>query len=145
MSYPAVTCHVNDSLSQAAHLMWEHDCGALGVVNDEGVLTSMITDRDICMAAYTQGRCLGDIRVEQAMGHGIVSCVPSDDVASAAATMGATQLRRLAVVDDAQHLVGLISLADIARAAAVGNETKALAAVGRTLAAVTEPRHAASA
>ena len=44
----------NDTHNLAAMKMWDLDCGAIAVVHDEGELVGMITDRDICMAAYTR-------------------------------------------------------------------------------------------
>jgi predicted transcriptional regulator len=61
MHRPVVTCHVNDSLANAARLLWEQDCGALPVVDERGRVVAMITDRDICMVAYTQGLLLWSI------------------------------------------------------------------------------------
>ena len=51
-------------LARAAQLMWDHDFGALPVVDADGRLVGMITDRDICMAAYLRGQPLHDISVE---------------------------------------------------------------------------------
>jgi CBS domain-containing protein len=58
MTMSVYSCHVNDHLGTAAKLMWEHDCGVVPVVNDDGRAIGMLTDRDICMAAFTQGRVL---------------------------------------------------------------------------------------
>jgi CBS domain-containing protein len=51
--------------------MWDHDCGAIAVVND-GKLTGVITDRDLCMAAYTQGRALDALLVNTAMAQQLI-------------------------------------------------------------------------
>jgi CBS domain-containing protein len=48
MAHPAITCHVNDALDLAAQRMWDHDCGVLPVVNDEGKVTGMITRSKPC-------------------------------------------------------------------------------------------------
>ncbi|MBA3541520.1 MAG: CBS domain-containing protein, partial [Deltaproteobacteria bacterium] len=52
------TCQPTDTLAAAAKLMWEHDIGALPVVDQVGHVVGMITDRDACMAAYTRGDAL---------------------------------------------------------------------------------------
>jgi hypothetical protein len=41
--------------------MWEGDCGALPVVDDDGKFIGMITDRDICMAIATRPQLANDI------------------------------------------------------------------------------------
>jgi CBS domain-containing protein len=97
--------------------MWEADIGCVPVVDGDGGVIGMLTDRDICMAAYTQGRPLADIPVASAMSKQVYSCRPSDAVAVALKVMETTQVHRLPVVDQHDQLVGLLSLADIAREA----------------------------
>ena len=60
--------------------MWDHDCGCAPVVDGHGRLAGIITDRDICMAAYTQGMPLEAIPVERAMSARVVSCMRGDDL-----------------------------------------------------------------
>ena len=58
-------CSKDASLEQAARLMWESDVGCLVVTNAEDRPVGMITDRDIAMAAYTQGARLQLARSSQ--------------------------------------------------------------------------------
>jgi CBS domain-containing protein len=114
------TCRTSDRLNRAAQIMWEHDCGVVPVMTEaDGTarIAGMITDRDICMAAYTQGRRLEDIPVASAMSQQVYSCRPTDAVAVALKVMETNQVRRLVVVDQEDHVIGLLSLADIAREA----------------------------
>lgn len=142
MSQPAVTCHVNDPLILAAQRMWDHDCGMLPIVNDEGVLTGVLTDRDICMAAYTQGRTLEDILVNSAMAHHVFCLQPDATVSDAEQMMAEHQVRRIPVIDEAGHPVGVISLNDIAIESAQPDSKMrhALQKVAHTLAAICRPR-----
>jgi predicted transcriptional regulator len=56
---PVQCCRLQDSLAQAAQLMWDHDCGSLPVCgNDVLRVVAVIIDRDICMHALFQGRPL---------------------------------------------------------------------------------------
>jgi CBS-domain-containing membrane protein len=77
----------------------------------------MLTDRDICMAAYTQGVALLDASVGSAMSWDVCVCDASDNITSAAERMRDRQIRRLPVVDKTQRLVGILSMSDIAREA----------------------------
>ena len=61
------TCRREDVLVEAARIMWENDCGSVPVVDAQRHVVGMITDRDICMAAYTRGQRLADMTVESAM------------------------------------------------------------------------------
>jgi CBS domain-containing protein len=108
------TCHPGDSLVRAAQLMWESDCGVVPVVDGETVI-GIITDRDVCMAGYTQGRRLEDIRVGSAMSKELFSCGPDDSVATALATMGDKRVRRLPILGNNGKLLGILALADVTR------------------------------
>lgn len=67
ISREALTCTQDDSLAQAARVLWEHDCGALIVTDTEKHPIGMLTDRDVCMAAYTRGLPLHAMNVRVAM------------------------------------------------------------------------------
>jgi CBS domain-containing protein len=115
MLSPVHTCLRQDNLARAAQIMWEHDCGALPVVDDLGDPVAMITDRDICMAAYTQGKPLAEIQVTTAASHHLTSVRPDDSVEFALSLMAKHQVHRLAVVDRGGNLNGVVSFADIVR------------------------------
>ena len=119
MSKNVTPCDAEDRLSDVARIMWERDCGSVPVIaqTDGGHVVAMITDRDICMAAYTTGRPLADLRVYEAMSRSLQSCRPGDTVSEVEAIMRKNQLHRLPVVDDAGNLAGILALADLARAA----------------------------
>jgi CBS domain-containing protein len=110
------TCLAEDVLAVPARIMWERDCGCVPVVAGDGSgrVVGMLTDRDICMAALMQGGGLGDLRVADAMSTEVRSCKPSSTLREVEQLMCQEQLRRLPVVDEADQLLGLISLADVA-------------------------------
>jgi CBS domain-containing protein len=114
------SCHPGDTLSEAAQMMWNCDCGCLPVTADDGSqrVVGMITDRDICMAAYFQEKPLRDIRVGEVMVKDVRACNPGDAPREAEAIMWEAHVRRLPVVDEADQLLGVLSLADLAREAA---------------------------
>ena len=141
MSKPVFTCGINDNLNIAAQLMWEHDCGAIPVVNDEGRLVGIVTDRDICMATYTQGSSPQAIPVSTAMAKDVRSCQPDDSIETVEQLMRESQVRRIPVVDDEGRPIGLVSLNDITREAARGKKRNgADREVVETLAAICQPR-----
>lgn len=142
MSKPCVTCHVNDTLSMAAHLMWDHDCGALAVVNDEGTLVGMLTDRDICMAAFTQGRPLDAILVNIAMATNVIATREDDAVADIEDRMASHQIRRVPVVNRENKPVGMLTLNDIARDCVHSKVMRGHNKLLHTLGAICEPRQA---
>ena len=143
MTRSVMTCSPEDTLDRAAGLMWEHDCGCVPVTDADGRVLAMLTDRDVCMAAYTQGRALGEIRVRAAMSESCFAVSPRDPIVAAERVMREHQVRRLPVVSDGR-LVGLVSLTDITCEAARESDNNqsevTLDEVAVTLSAVCQPR-----
>lgn len=143
MSKPAFTCGTTDTLNTAAQQMWEHDCGAIPVVGPDGKVVGIVTDRDICMAAYMQGQPLTAISVANVMTKQVSSCRPEDDVGQVEKILGGKQIRRVPVVDVDGRPIGILSLNDIARTAVRPDARKQglpSERVVQTLAAICGPR-----
>ena len=144
MSRAVETCHSGDNLAIAAAKMWDADFGCLPVLGDDDRLVGMITDRDICMAGYLQGRQLIKIPGSVAMSKQLYACRAEDGLIEAEEVMRSHQVRRLPVVDAAGNLVGIISLNDLSREAErqAGRRARELTGqeVTATLAAVGAPR-----
>jgi len=136
-----VTCHPDSWLTEAAKLMREHEIGFLPVVDRKtGVLVGVLTDRDGFMAAFAEGKRLWDIPVRAAMNREVKSCKADAPIEEAEQIMGTNRIRRLPVVDEANHPIGLLSLDDIARRAALeGNEAIELE-VAAALGAISRAR-----
>jgi CBS domain-containing protein len=112
MTTKPLTVAPHDSLAVAAERMWSGDCGCLPVVNDDGVVVAMVTDRDICMAAWSRHQSPHHLRVQDAMSRNLVTCRSEDTLETVEGAMRLARVRRLPVVDDGK-LEGIISLADI--------------------------------
>lgn len=140
MSQPAVTCPVGAALDAAARLMWEFDCGIVLVVGDDGRLTGVVTDRDICLAAYMHHKPLHLIPLAKAMVKQVISVPAGVDVLSAEHLMRDNRIRRLAVTDDAGRPVGVVSMDDLARLALREPQADRDRELVQTLAAVSAPR-----
>lgn len=140
MRHPVVTCSLESDVNHAAQLMWEHDCGAVPVVDDEGRLSGIVTDRDVCMAAYTQGAPLRSIPVATAMAKDVLACHVSDSVDTAEELMREGQVRRIPVIDNDGRPVGIVSMNDLARLAAHARKSGVDREIVQTLAAICSPR-----
>src|SRR5213593_47075 len=81
------TCRPGDTLDALARILWESDCGSAPVVDEAGTVVGMITDRDACMAAWTRGKPLYEIRVEEVMSRDVQRCTPLDTLSRAAILM----------------------------------------------------------
>ena len=142
MNPTVIACSPQDLLSRAAQIMWDADCGCVPVVESER-LVGIVTDRDLCMAGYTQGRSLAQIPVGAAMAKRLFTCRASDALSEVFDVMAENGLRRVPVVDGEGRLVGLLSLADAFQAANREKTKKRLELADRlfeTLVRVTKPR-----
>lgn len=117
MTGECVTCRPEDNVAAAASGMWRADCGSLPVLDEAQRPCGWITDRDISMALAMQPVRAAELPVARVMSGPVQTCTPDETVADALARMGERRVRRLAVVDDAGELVGVLSLADAVRAA----------------------------
>src|SRR5271167_147878 len=110
-------CKADETLNRAAQLMWERDCGFVPVIasNGDGALVGVVTDRDIAMAAYIQGKPPLAIPLSSVMTRKPISCHIEDDIEKAEGLMTTNQVRRLPVIDPDGHVVGILSLNDIIR------------------------------
>lgn len=146
MTTAVKSCAEYNTLNTAAQMMWDHDLGCVPVLDREGHVIGILTDRDICMSAYIQGVPLTGALVTSAMSKRVFACRPEDDVAVAEKLMREKQVHRLPVVDADAWLVGLISLNDIAREAAREAEMRrprevSDAEITQVMASVCAPRH----
>lgn len=112
------TCRPWDSLEDATRKMWNHDIGALVVLDADGRALGMLTDRDACMAALMTGRPVGAIRANEAMSKELFSVRPEEPIDDAEEVMRAHQVRRVPVLDVSGNVVGILSQNDLVREAA---------------------------
>lgn len=116
MSRDVQIANPDDTLAEAALRMSDHGVGALPVCNGRKVL-GMITDRDLVVRGIARHLDAETTQVQRCMTEGVQWCFDDEDVEAAARKMAEHQLRRLIVVDRDKNLVGMVALADVARAA----------------------------
>jgi len=132
MSSNVEVTYPNCTLQEAADRMKALDVGALPVCDGDRIV-GMITDRDITVRAISEGWDPWTTAVREIMTPDAVCCYDNQQVTEAARLMRDRQVRRIMVLDRRQHLVGMISLGDVA----VGTADDMLA--GETLEKVSEP------
>jgi CBS domain-containing protein len=113
---PDATCAgENESLADAARKMTDLNVGSLPICGDDDRLKGMITDRDIVTKAVAAGRDPASVRVGELAQGKPVTIGADDDVAEVLQTMASHKVRRLPVIDG-HKLVGIVAIADVARA-----------------------------
>jgi CBS domain-containing protein len=132
------TCRPETNLAEVVKLMWEWDCGVMPVVNSDGKVFGMITDRDICVAIATRGRTADRIEVRDVTAGKACTCAPDDDATVALQTMKSQRVRRLPVVDAEGRLQGILSLNDVVTHTGAAPSTEIVS----TMASICEHRRA---
>ena len=142
MTNDVVTVYPEDRIGYAARLMRDYDCGALPVVDRDGRLIGILTDRDISMRIVANESDTHDAIVADCMTDGAFASHAEDSVRECMRRMSRHRIRRLPIINDWGQVVGIVSQGDLARHA--GNypgrgERRAIADV---ICAVSEPRRA---
>src|SRR5438105_2118343 len=102
------------SVAEAARRMRDLDVGFLPICDDAEELVGVLTDRDIAVRVVAEG-WPSDLAVEEVMTTDVLCCSPDEELERAEELMRTNQKTRLVCIDDAGHVAGIISLADIAQ------------------------------
>jgi CBS domain-containing protein len=97
------------TLQEAAQQMKASQVGSLLVREGEQAV-GILTDRDMTVRAVAEGRDPTTTKVRDVMTPDVVWCREDSDVASAINLMKEKHIRHLAVGDEHQNLVGIVSL-----------------------------------
>ena len=120
----------NAKLQVIAKKMRDHDVGAIPVC-EGGKPIGMVTDRDIAIRALANGKDPSKLEAKDVMSRKVLYCRDSEEAEDAIRIMEKNQIRRLPVLNEAQKLVGMVSLGDISHALSqdlTGEVTRAVSA-----------------
>jgi CBS domain-containing protein len=101
-------CAPDTPLEGVAKLMVQHNCGEIPVVDVDGQLIGVVTDRDIVCRPLATGKNPLD------QWQPAITVHPDTTLADVMATMERHQIRRVPVVDDQERCVGIVAQADLA-------------------------------
>jgi CBS domain-containing protein len=128
-------CAPECTAQEAARRMHALSLGALLVIDGAGKLVGIVTDRDLCMGVLPEACAAQEVTIAACMTTAVASCAAGEPVERALAIMREHRVRRLPVIDSVGRALGIISLSDIVRYAALP-EAEVVAAVAR----ICEPR-----
>jgi CBS domain-containing protein len=109
------------TVQDAAALMGELDVSALPIGTPDD-LKGIITDRDILYRLVAEGKDPRRTSVLQVATRIVFSCRPDDNLSTAMDLMASQNVRRLPVMDEAQRVVGWLTLSDLSRHLLVESE-----------------------
>jgi CBS domain-containing protein len=100
------------TVADAAKTMRDSNVGTI-VVEEQGRLFGLVTDRDIVVRALAAGRDPKSTRLSETCSKTLVSLKPDDDTDRAVELMRERSIRRIPVVEN-EKIVGIVSLGDLA-------------------------------
>jgi CBS domain-containing protein len=112
-------CVANTKLDEVARMMAESDCGEIPIVRskDTAELLGVVTDRDICCRAVATGKSPSQTSASDIMSSPAVTVSPDTEISQCYKLFEEREIKRLPVVDQRGHCVGIISLSDVAEKA----------------------------
>jgi CBS domain-containing protein len=106
---PAVTSPPGRPIVEIAGIMRDLDVGSVIVVDDAGRVGGIVTDRDLAVRGLAAGLD-PTTPVEAVMSASVVTAGPDTDVFEAAEALSVAGCRRLPIVDDAGHPIGIVTV-----------------------------------
>ena len=110
-------------LSTAARLLAEQRIGALVVLDSNGGLKGILSERDISSALANSGAEAATMPVSSAMTSGVITCRPEHDIDELFRSMVDNNIRHLPIIDESGP-IGMLSIRDVARALVQNYETQ---------------------
>lgn len=121
-----------DSIRDVARIMKNADTGVVPVVDGGRKIIGLITDRDIVVRGLAEGKDVENMRVNEIMTKSVRSVREDATVNDALQMMSSADIRRIAVVNQKDELVGIVSIGDIS------TQTNVDGKVGKTLESISE-------
>lgn len=104
-----------DQIREAARLMAEYNIGLVPVLDDNGNMMGVVSERDIVREAVFSQGLLFDQEIQTIMTTNIIVALPDDELAYLTHAMMDKNIRHLPVVDG-DELIGILSIKDVVKA-----------------------------
>jgi CBS domain-containing protein len=112
--HEVVTTTVDARLGDVVGLLAEHGIGAVVVVDAEGRVQGIVSERDVVSRVAAHGTEALSLPVGEAMTSPATTCTPEATIDQLSATMTEQRHRHLPVVVD-DRLVGIVSIGDVVK------------------------------
>ncbi|SFE66981.1 CBS domain-containing protein [Actinopolyspora alba] len=113
--HPGADCvRTSETAADAARLMARLAVGALPICGEDDRIKGVVTDRDIVIKVVAEGRDAGTFPAGDLNQQEAVTIGADDSTDEAMRVMKEHRIRRLPVIDG-ERLVGMITVADMAR------------------------------
>ena len=109
MIYDPVTISKDNTVGDALQLMQENKIGGIPVIDEQGLLIGIVTNRDLRFQSDMERK------IEEVMTKDNIVTTHDTDLKLAAEVLLANKIEKLPVVDDRNKLIGLITYRDITK------------------------------
>ncbi len=110
-----VTIWEEKTIQESIDLMVQNKIGALMVINAEGKLIGIITERDILRAYHAHPDAAGELSVKEIMTRKVIIGNKDDTLEYVESVMTENRVRHLPIISE-KRLVGIISIGDVVKA-----------------------------
>ena len=107
-----IACRRADTLQSASMLLYSNHIGAMPVVDSQGNLVGILSERDIVSALAQRPHELMRLRVSDVMSSPPITCNIDDDMCDAMRVMLSHKFRHLPVIDNQGQMQGMLSIRD---------------------------------
>lgn len=104
---------VTASVKEAASLMRSENVGDVLIIEEDGTMCGIVTDRDIAVRAVAEGADPATTALARLCSRDVTALAPDDDEERAIEVMRTHAIRRVPVVEDGKP-VGVVSIGDLA-------------------------------
>lgn len=111
---PTPTLAAEETLLRAATLMLEREISALPILDGDGQILGILTDKDLLRASAQGG--LTDRKVSAFMTRDVITGAPEQTIAQAVAAMARAEVHHLPILDSGR-LLTVVSLLELVREA----------------------------
>ena len=102
-------------INEIAKLMSENHIGCIPVCDNNNCICGILTDRDILLRTVACDKDTKQTTASEIMSTNVCTCKEDDDMVNAENKMSKYQIRRLPVCDENNHVIGILTLGDLAQ------------------------------
>lgn len=107
--------NANTNVSEVANLMNVNHIGCVPVCDDNNKICGIVTDRDIILRCVACNKDNKTTPVSEIMSCNVQTSKPNEDINCAEKKMSVNQIRRLPICDENNHVIGILTLGDLAQ------------------------------
>ncbi len=109
------TIAVDDTVYNAVKIMDEKAIGSLLILDEEGKLCGIFSERDCFRKVVLEGKPSKEVKVGDVMSTKVVYVSPDNTVDECMTLMTEKRFRHLPVIDDKNKILGVISSGDLVK------------------------------